>query len=260
MPTDLPRFLELALTLSHRADEISMSHFRSRKLVVERKPDRSEVTVADRATEQMIENVLRRELPEHGLLGEEFGTRGGSGPYRWIVDPIDGTANYVRGVPIWATLIALQYHDELVLGVVSAPALGMRWWASRGGGAFRNGEAIGVSAVRGLADAFVSFSDGHWTDPDARARLGSVISECYRQRSIGDFWQHMLVAEGAIDIACEPIVSLWDLAAVQVIVEEAGGRFTDLLGNARADGGSALSTNGALHDLVLGRLMGVSQV
>jgi histidinol-phosphatase len=250
-PTDLSGMLALGRELADRADLVTMEHFRSRRLVVERKPDRSEVTIADRNTEMVIEERLRVVVPEHGLLGEEFGVRGGPGAYRWIVDPIDGTANYVRGVPIWATLIALQHHEQIVLGVVSAPALGMRWWAARGHGAFRDGTPLRVSAVAELSDAYISFSDGHWADAAARNRLGDVIAQCDRQRSLGDFWQHMLVAEGAVDVAVEPIVSLWDLAALQVIVEEAGGTFTDLNGHARADGGSALSTNGLLHERVL---------
>jgi histidinol-phosphatase len=194
------------------------------------------------------------------VLGEEFGTEGTSSR-RWIVDPIDGTANYVRGNPIWATLIALEEADELRVGVVSAPALGMRWWAARGEGAFASTPStehhvIHVSDVSDIGEAQLCYSDiASWDEyrgsSEEFLELGRRV---WRTRGIGDFWQHMLVAEGAADIATEPIVNLWDLAAVLVIVEEAGGRFTDLDGNRTAAGGTALSTNGRLHDEVLASL------
>jgi histidinol-phosphatase len=186
------------------------------------------------------------------VLGEEHGAddEGRSG-WRWIVDPIDGTANYVRGVPIWATLIAAEHDGVLQVGVVSAPALGRRWWAVRGGGAFADGRPIHVSAIDRLADAHLSYTNvGDFYDYDRGDQLVALSRAVWRARGLGDFWMHMLVAEGAFDIAVEPEVNLWDLAALQVIVEEAGGRFTDLSGQARPDGGDALSTNGILHDEV----------
>ena len=254
--------LTLALELADLADAITMSHFRSRSLVTETKPDLTEVTLADRGAETAIVEALRSARPEHAVLGEEHGV---SGPpdaaFRWIIDPIDGTGNYVRHVPIWATLIALQdvMTGHVEVGVVSAPALRRRWWARRGGGAFADGHPIAVSRVARVEDAFVSWSDGHWpvtVHSNKRAGWQRVVERAHRQRCIGDFWQHVLVAEGAIDIACEPIVSLWDLAALVPIVEEAGGRFSDLDGGIGPAGGSALSSNSLLHDEVLAALVG----
>ena len=257
---DVATDLRLALRLADMADAITSRHFRSRSLVIETKPDHTEVTMADRGTETAIVSALHDERPEHAVLGEEHGV---SGPvdaeFRWIIDPIDGTGNYVRNVPIWATLIARQHipTGTVDIGVVSAPALGRRWWATSGGGAFADGKAIAVSRVAEIEHAFVSWSDGHWPHTvhrAKRARWQTVVDRSYRQRGIGDFWQHVLVAEGAVDIACEPVVSLWDLAALVPIVEEAGGRFSDLDGGAGPDGGSALSSNGLLHDAVLSAL------
>jgi histidinol-phosphatase len=172
-----------------------------------------------------------------------------------VIDPIDGTKNYVRGVPVWATLIALQQDEHTVVGVVSAPALGRRWWASRGAGAFADGRPCHVTKVARLADAFLSYSSLEgWDLPGRRDSFRDLVDSVWRSRAFGDFWSYMLVAEGAVDIACEPEVSLWDLAALNVIVEEAGGRFTDLAGADRVDGGSAIATNGVLHEQVLAAL------
>jgi histidinol-phosphatase len=172
-----------------------------------------------------------------------------------VIDPIDGTKNYVRGVPVWATLIALQQDEHTVVGVVSAPALGRRWWASRGGGALADGRPCRVTKVATLADAFLSYSSLEgWDLLGRRESFRDLVDSVWRSRAFGDFWSYMLVAEGAVDIACEPEVSLWDLAALNVIVEEAGGRFTDLAGADRVDGGSAIATNGVLHDQVLAAL------
>lgn len=253
--------LALALDLADAADELTMRHFRNQDLVVETKPDRSEVTAADRGAEDLIVGRLLVERPDDAVLGEERGEQGAAGaPGRWIIDPVDGTANFVRGVPIWATLIARQVDGVGRIGVVSAPAMGLRWWAAAGLGAERfaapgdrSPVAMHVSKVSEISDAFISFSDGHWTAP-RRSLLDALLAGVWRQRAFGDFWMHMLVAEGAIDVAVEPIVSLWDLAAIQVVVEESGGRFTDLAGAARADGGSACSTNGILHDRVIAAL------
>ena len=243
--------LALALTLADRADAIAMRHFRSRGLIVESKADHSEVTIADRDTESAIRAGLFEARPDDGVLGEEHATTASKSGSQWIIDPIDATANYVRGVPMWATLIARETNGVLDLGVVSAPAMGMRWWAGRGLGAFADGRPIHVSAIADPTLAYLSYSEGPWAATGRRNAIDALRSAVSRQRAFGDFWQHMLVAEGAIDIAAEAIVSLWDLAAVQIIVEEAGGRFTDLDGIAQAGGGSALSTNGVLHDVVL---------
>jgi histidinol-phosphatase len=223
--------LRLALALADAADEITMRHFQSATLSVRTKSDRTPVSEADEAVERMIRSILAKERPDDGIVGEEFGTV--TRARNWVIDPIDATKNYVRGIPIFATLIAL---DDSV-GVVSAPALQRRWWAVRGEGAFCNGRPIRVSTVNTLENAQADLPFG----TETRREFGRV-------RCFGDFWQHMLVAEGAIEIAFDPIAAWWDMAPIQVIVKEAGGRFTNLAGEARADGGSGVSTNGLLHD------------
>ena len=251
--------LALALELADIADAVSMPYFRNVNLRVDRKADRTEVTQADRETEAAIRLHLNKHRPDHAVLGEEDGLVGD--PHarcRWIIDPIDGTSNFVRGVPIWATLIALEVDGELVVGVASSPALGRRWWAARGSGAFANGHPIHVSDVAALGEAHLSHAGVALFDTFGSAeRCGALVQltkDVWRERGLGDFWMHVLVAEGAFDIAVESIVNTWDLAALLVIVEEAGGTFTDLHGKRRADGGSALSTNGYLHAAVMGRL------
>ncbi len=240
--------LELALRLADQADAITLPRFRALDLVVQTKPDRSPVTEADLAVEAELRAVLGSEQPDDAVLGEEEGERG-SGPRRWIVDPIDGTRNYLRGIPVWATLVALEEGGVVTTGVVSAPALGRRWWAGRGAGAFADGEPIRVSDVSRVEDAAVSFG--------LDRPLPALADRAWHVRGFGDFWAHMLVAEGALDGAIDAVgVSLWDLAAVQVIVEEAGGRFSDFAGASRADGGSAVSSNGLLHE----ELLAASQV
>ena len=235
--------LVLALELADLSDDIALSRFRARDLLVETKPDLSPVTEADTAVEQTIRARLTDSRPKDAVLGEEYGDDG-SGDRRWIVDPIDGTRNYSRGVPVWATLIALEEDGVLQVGVVSAPALGRRWWAERGTGAFADGEPIRVSAVARIEDAILCFA--------LDRQLPEIAARCWHARGFGDFWAHMLVAEGAVDGAIDAIgVSTWDLAAVRIVVEEAGGRFTDQVGVARIDGGSAISSNGALHDELL---------
>ncbi|HEY1317629.1 MAG TPA: inositol monophosphatase family protein [Gaiella sp.] len=231
--------LDLALRLADTADGIALARFRARDLVVETKPDRTPVTEADRAVEAELRTVLALERRRDAILGEEGGAHG-DGPRRWIVDPIDGTRNYSRGVPVWATLIALEDHGQVVLGVVSAPALHRRWWAERGDGAHANGDLVRVSRVARPEDAVLTFA--------LEQSLPRLAGRAWHARGYGDFWSHMLVAEGAVDGAIDAIgVSLWDLAAVQVIVEEAGGTFTDFAGEHRVDGGSAISSNGLLH-------------
>jgi histidinol-phosphatase len=248
--------LALALELADLADGITMPHFRSADLLIEHKADRTEVTVADRGCEAAIRERVAAARPDHAMLGEEDGLLGPAGARaRWIVDPIDGTSNFVKGIPIWATLIALELDGDLVVGVASAPALGRRWWAASGLGAFANGHAIRVSSEASLAGAHLSYSDvGSFYEHGRGEALVRLSRSVWRARGLGDFWMHMLVAEGAFDVAVEPVVSLWDLAAVKVIVEEAGGRFTSLEGEARADGGSACSTNGLPHAEILAAL------
>ena len=258
---DLHDELALALRMADVADAVTLSRYEARDFSVDRKADRSEVTEVDRNTEATIRSTINAERPDHAVLGEEAGLDGPTdAEWRWVIDPIDATSNFVKGVPIWATLIALQHvpaHgvSEVVMGVCSAPALHRRWWAARGLGAFANGHRINVSDVSELAEAHLaSPGSAIWHRHGNGPAYEELARSVWRERGLGDFWQHMLVAEGAFDIACEPIVSMWDLAAMQIIVEEAGGRFTDLSGAPRPDGGSAVSTNGLLHDIVLQRL------
>jgi histidinol-phosphatase len=256
-----PADLALALELCDLADRLTTAAFRRRDLVVETKPDLTPVSEADRAVEEAVRAELAKLRPGDAVLGEEFGSSG-DGPRRWIIDPIDGTKNFVRNIPVWATLLALQIGDHLSVGVVSAPALGRRWWAGRGLGAFADtpggaGVPISVSHVAEIGDAQMSYASAQgWDKRDALDQIIDLSRRCWRTRGFGDFWSHMLVAEGACDIGLDPEVSLWDLAPLQVIVEEAGGRFTDLDGVARPDGGSAVSTNGLLHDETLRILAG----
>ena len=254
--------LELALELADTADALTLTRAGSPDLRVEVKTDLTPVTEVDRAAEAALRAVLARARPGHAVMGEELGSSG-AGPERWIIDPIDGTKNYLRGVPVWATLIALERRGAMVVGVVSAPALGRRWWAEAGGGAWVGGpglasRSLAVSTTARLEEAFLSYDtltefDGYGLGP----AILDLERRCWRTRGLGDFWSHVLVAEGAVDVAVEPEASLWDLAALQVIVTEAGGRFSDLAGEARADGGSAVSTNGLLHDAVLAALASV---
>jgi histidinol-phosphatase len=236
------------------ADEVTLRRFRAHDLQVETKPDLTPVSEADTAAEQLIRDRIIAARPGDAVLGEEFGVEGSSNR-RWIIDPIDGTKNYVRGIPVWATLLALEEDGEMRVGVCSAPALGHTWWAVRGGGAFADGSPIGVSKIRALEDAQLCYSDFKWWEEyGLQSEFDALATRVWRTRGFGDFWSHILVAEGAADIAAEPVVTLWDLAPLLVIVEEAGGRFTDLAGNHTADGGSAVSTNGLLHDDVLAAL------
>jgi histidinol-phosphatase len=237
--------LELALRLADAADELALPRFRT-GIAIDTKPDLTPVTEADRSVETELRRLLADARPDDAVLGEEEGPRG-AGERRWIVDPIDGTRNYARGVPVWATLIALEEAGSVRLGVVSAPALGRRWHAERGEGAFAWDERVGVSSVSRMEDAVVSFGHG--------AAAPDLARRAWHARGFGDFWAHMLVAEGAVDGAIDATgVAEWDLAAVQVIVEEAGGRFTDFAGDARIDGGSGVSSNGLLHGELLGAL------
>jgi histidinol-phosphatase len=254
---DLAGELALALDLADLADAQTLHRYEQRAFTIDHKADRSEVTEADREAETAIRTRVLADRPGHGLFGEEHGLIGpASSPWRWIVDPVDGTSNFVRGIPVWATLIALTYEDEVVVGVVSAPALGRRWWASRGGGAFVDGSPIHVSTVDSLdaAQVSVTFSSG-WDELGLTPRLVELQQAAWRARGFGDFWQHMLVAEGAVEVGIDAIgVQTYDLAAVQIVVEEAGGTFTDRTGRRGYDGGSAVSSNGLLHATVLSRL------
>jgi histidinol-phosphatase len=251
--------LRFALVLADDADSVTMSRFRAQDLRVETKPDLTPVTDADRAVEEALRRTLKRARPRDAVQGEEFGSSGW-GPRRWVLDPIDGTKNFVRGVPVWGTLIALMDGDEVVVGVASAPALGRRWWAARGAGAW-SGRSLSsatrchVSGVSTLRDASLSYSSLHgWEAAGLRPQFDDLMGACWRTRAYGDFWSYVLVAEGAVDLAAEPQLALHDVAALLPIVEEAGGRLTDLAGRPIPDGGNAVASNGQLHDEVLRRL------
>ena len=239
--------LELALELADAADAISLARFRT-GIPFETKPDLTPVTEADRAVETRLRELLAEARPGDAILGEEHGVTG-EAERRWIVDPIDGTRNYARGVPVWATLVALEEDGVVQLGVASAPALNRRWWAERGAGAFADGDRIGVSSVGRIEDAVLCFA--YEND------LPEIARRAWHVRGLGDFWAHMLVAEGAVDGTIDAIgVNEWDLAAVQVIVEEAGGRFSDLAGESRIDNRAGISSNGLLHAELLGAVAG----
>jgi histidinol-phosphatase len=255
--------LALAHVLADTADSISMSRFRSLDLHVASKPDLTPVSDADTAVEKALRATLARTRPRDGVLGEEYGVTeaaAGAGTRQWVIDPIDGTKNFIRGVPIWGTLVALMAGDEPVVGLASAPALGRRWWAARGHGAYAGRHTaaatpIRVSGVRSLADASFCYSDlSGWEENGRLGAMLDIMRRTWRNRSYGDFYGYMLVAEGAVDVMVEPELSLWDLAALVPIVTEAGGTFTDLDGRPGPAGGSAVATNGKLHSDLLERL------
>ena len=264
-PGDLLSDVELLKVLADASDEISFDRFHAQDLFIETKPDATPVTDADRAVEKKLREILAVERPSDAIVGEEFGSSQeiSHGSRYWVIDPIDGTKNFLRGVPIWATLIGLVHRDEngedrVIAGMVSSPALFRRWYAAEGFGAFtevNGGPAtqISVSQVKSLNDASLSFSDlVGWGEK--RELYLAFMERAWRVRGIGDFWSHMLVAEGAVDIAAEPSLALWDMAAVAIIVKEAGGRFTDLDNNDGPFGKSGVSTNGHLHETFIGAL------
>jgi histidinol-phosphatase len=248
----MPSHLEVALELADIADVITVARFRAPDLRVDTKSDHTPVTDADRATEEALRDALQRLRPEQAIVGEEYGGDA-SAEWRWILDPIDGTINYANGVPVWATLIALMRGDRAVCGVVSAPALRRRWWAATGQGAFKDsGERIRVSPTRRLEDAYVSCTDVRdFATRRGAAGFGALLDRVRVMRAFGDFWSHMLVAEGVIDVAIEAWVNPWDVAAAQVILTEAGGRFSDFDGADRIESGNVITTNGLLHDDVV---------
>ncbi len=256
MPTDFTDDLRLAHVLADDADSITTGRFKALDLHVMSKPDLTPVTDADQAVEESIRRTLSRVRSRDAVTGEEQGTTGNS-QRRWIVDPIDGTKNFVRGVPVWATLISLVVDEEVVVGVVSAPQLQRRWWASTGGGAWTGKSLLKasrcqVSDVRRLEDASLSYSSlSGWEERDRLDDFVSLMRRCWRTRAYGDFWSYMLLAEGAIDLAAEPELEVYDMAALDVIVREAGGTFTSLAGDGGPWGGNALASNGHLHEAAL---------
>ena len=250
----------LALQLADEADALTMDRFGALDLHVDTKPDLTPVTDADRSVETAVRDALSQQRPDDPVLGEEFGGATAFAGRQWVIDPIDGTKNFVRGVPVWATLIALLQDGIPVVGVVSAPALQRRWWAGAGEGAFvsfAGGPArrATVSSVGDLESASLSFSSlSGWAKLGLREHLIELTDTVWRVRAYGDFLSYCLLAEGAVDIAAEPEVNLWDLAALDVLVREAGGTFTNLDGTSGPHGGSAVATNGLLHQAVLSRL------
>lgn len=251
--------LRLAHVLANAVEPITMGYFRAANLQVSAKPDLSPVTDADVTVEETIRSQLKRSRRSDAMLGEEQGIEG-AGSRLWIIDPIDGTKNFVRGVPVWATLIALVVDNMPVVGLVAAPALGRRWWAKLGTGAwsYRNPSGtkrIGVSGVSSLSDASLSLGDWRdWSSIDRREEMLDLLDVVWQVRGYGDFWSHVLVAEGACDIAPEPKLEVYDIAALAPIVVEAGGRFTGLDGRDGPWSGNAVSTNKLLHDEVLARI------
>jgi histidinol-phosphatase len=254
--------LRLAHVIADQVDGLTLDRFRATDLRVDTKPDLTPVTDADVAAEELVRSQLKRTRPRDAVAGEELATTG-HGPRRWVIDPIDGTKNFVRGVPVWATLIALVDGDRPVLGVVSAPALQRRWWAATGSGAYTGrslstARRLAVSGVSRLQDASLSYSSlSGWEEQDRLGGFLDLTRRCWRTRAYGDFWSYMMVAEGAVDVACEPELALHDMAALVPVVTEAGGRFTSLDGDPGPWGKSAVATNGRLHDDVL-RLLGTS--
>ncbi|PUA80269.1 histidinol-phosphatase [Nocardioides currus] len=255
-PADFTDDLRLAHVLADDADSLSMSRFKALDLHVMSKPDLTPVTDADRGVEDGIRRTLSRVRSRDAVLGEEQGSTGHS-QRQWIIDPIDGTKNFVRGVPVWATLIALAVDDEVVVGVVSAPALQRRWWASKDGGAWTGRSLLKatrceVSDVRRLEDASLSYSSlSGWDERDRLQDFVSLTRRCWRTRAYGDFWSYMLLAEGTVDLAAEPELQTYDMAALDIVVREAGGRFTALDGTDGPFGGNAIASNGHLHEAAL---------
>lgn len=252
--------LELALQIADYADAITLGEFGPghARLQVEMKDDATPVTEVDRTVEETIRGLLAKRRPKDSVLGEEFGTTGG-GPRQWVIDPVDATKNYIRGIPVWATLIALLDEGKPVMGVVSAPAMRMRWFAAAGDGAWKGATLkdavrLRVSPVNDASEATLSYSSlVGWEQRGLLDQFLELHHDLWRTRAFGDFWSYMLVAEGVVEIAAEPYLALYDMAALVPIVEEAGGRFTSITGVNGPFGNSAVATNGILHDEVLGR-------
>jgi histidinol-phosphatase len=265
---ELEEWLAFALACCDEADELALRSFR-RDMVIETKPDRSFVTEADQAIERRIRERLAQAYPGHGLVGEEYGTEAGRGRVTWYIDPIDGTHNFMRGVPLFGTLLGVEADGELQVGVMSAPALGGRWFARRGGGAWAVASIgldagmprrLGVSRISDLADTHLLYGSAHEiVDSGAAPGFAGLIADVWRDRGFGDFWGYALVAEGAAEAMIEVGPKSWDLAAPLVIIEEAGGRLTDLGGERTIHSGSVLATNGLVHEVIRERLLARSR-
>ncbi len=266
MPEPTPlELLTFALALADTADRVTMRYYRAADIEVRAKADRTLVTRADLEVEAALSEAIGTRFPTHAVLGEEAGLRGGPhAPVRWVIDPIDGTHSYARGIPVWATLVAAEVAGHLTVGVASAPALGTRWWAARGLGAYRapipfagkplEGERIHVSSVARLEEAQVLYGSYDLTMDAWGGRADALLRAAWRTRGFSDFWGHALVAEGSAEAMLEGDISPWDIAAMLVIVEEAGGRLTDIAGNPTIEAGHSITSNGALHEELLARL------
>ena len=262
-PAELAEWLAFALELCDITDPIALAAFRS-EVAVDRKADGSFVTAADREVESVIRGRIADRYPGHGLVGEEYGeAESGTGSERWFIDPIDGTHNFMRGLPLFATLLAVERDGEIQVGVVSAPALGQRWFASRGGGAWVAGgpanpngpRRLHVSTIDRLDQAQVLFrSIGDMNASRVAAGFQRLLQATWRERGFGDFWGYTLIADGAAEALMEQDLGPWDLAAPWILVEEAGGRITDFDGRRSLERGEGFATNGVLHEAVLKRL------
>jgi histidinol-phosphatase len=254
--SELDELLGFALQLADGADAIAMRHFR-RDLQIDRKPDRSFVTEADTGIEKALRERIEQRYPDHGILGEEFGSTAGRDT-RWIIDPIDATHSFMRGLPMFATLIGLERAGEMMLGVVSAPAMRERWHAVRGGGAWSGNRQLHVSSISRLEESQIFYaSRTAFTAVGKSDGFDSVVGAAWRDRGFGDFWGYALVAEGTGEAMIEPELYPWDLAAPLILIEEAGGRLTDFNGKRTHSGGSAVASNGRIHDEILHRLNAV---
>ncbi len=254
----LRAWLDFALEACDVADAIAREHFR-RDLDLRQKPDRSFVTAADTGIEREIRTRIHARWPDHGLVGEEYGEEAGTGTTRWFIDPIDATHNFIRGVPLFGTLLAVEHDGELQAGVISAPALGERWYAARGGGAWNAGRdgtrPIRVSRIAAIEDAQLVYGDRREAVASGlMPGFDALIEASWRDRGFGDFWGYALVAEGAAEAMFETGMHAWDLAAPRVVIEEAGGRVSDVDGVRRIDGDSFVASNGILHDEIVRRL------
>ncbi|MDQ3738299.1 MAG: histidinol phosphatase [Actinomycetota bacterium] len=251
--------LTFAASLADLADSITSAAFERGQIAVEHKADATEVTNVDRECERALVQRILSERPAHSVFGEEHGHQGtDDATFTWMIDPIDGTSGFVRGLPVWGTLLALLHGDDVVVAMVSAPVLGRRWWATRSGGAFADGRPCQVSTIDALSDAQVSVTvNAGWHDLGLTGALNGIQLDARRSRGFGDFWQHVLVAEGSLDVAIDAVgVAPYDLAGVRLVVEEAGGVFTDRLGVPSHDLGTAVSSNGLLHPEIIERLRG----
>jgi histidinol-phosphatase len=260
---ELDGWLAFARSVCDEADALALAHYR-RDMVITTKPDRTFVTEADQAIERLIRERIADAYPDHGVVGEEYGTEAADASVRWYVDPIDGTHNFMRGVPLFGTLIGIEREGELQVGVISAAAIGERWFARRGGGAWAinavgpgagSPRRIEVSRITSVPDVQLLYGSARDVVQSGKAPgFGRLVGEVWRDRGLGDFWGYALVAEGGGDAMVEAELSSWDMAGPLVIVEEAGGRMTDLTGERTIHGGSALATNGLLHETILARL------